>query len=148
MKPLDKLALTQIERRLRKLRIAFSDSKVRPGWIRHMRHALGITLQKLAERTQVSKASIAQAERNESKGKITVETLKKIAAAMECEFVYAFVPKENIKSILKKKALAKSRQIIFEADTHMTLEDQRVEQDINARIEQLAITLIERGDVW
>jgi predicted DNA-binding mobile mystery protein A len=148
MKPLDPLALNQVERRLDILRIALKTAKVRPGWIRYMRQALGITLQKLAELIDGSKATVAQAERNEAKGKITIETLKKLAIAMECEFVYAFIPKDSIKSILKKKAMTKASRIISEADTHMTLENQRVEHDLNERIEQLANTLIERGDVW
>ncbi len=148
LKKQDKLALTQIERRLKNLRRSFSDARVKPGWIHYMRKALGITLQKLADRAQVSKATAQQAERNEAKGKVTIETLKKMAAAMECEFVYAFVPKGSLKAILKEKAWEKAKQIISEADTHMTLEDQRVEQDLDSRIEQLADLLIERGDVW
>jgi len=148
MKPLDNLALTQIERRLKSIRVALKDARVRPGWINYMRQALGLTLQKLAERAKVSKATIAQAERGEAKEKVTVETLKKLAEAMECEFVYAFVPKKTIKIILKEKALEKARRILLEADTHMTLEDQRVEQDINARIARLADTLIKKGDIW
>ena len=148
MKLLDDLALTQVERRLKTIRVAFKEAKVHPGWINYMRHALGMTLQKLAERTKVSKPTIAQAERGEAKGKVTVETLKKLAEAMECEFVYAFVPKKTIKIIVKEKALEKAKRILLEADTHMILEDQRVEQDIKTRIERLADTLIEKGDVW
>lgn len=148
MKPLDNLALTQIERRLKSIRVALKDARVRPGWINYMRQALGMTLQKLAERAKVSKPTIAQAERSEAKGKVTIETLKKLAEAMECEFVYAFVPKKTIKITLKERALEKAKRILLEADTHMTLEDQRVEQDIKARIGRLADTLIENGDVW
>ena len=148
MKPLDHLALVQIERRLKSIRVALKDTKVRPGWINYMRQALGMTLQKLAERAKVSKSTIAQAERGEAKGKITIETLKKLAESMECEFVYAFVPKKTIKIILKEKAFEKAKRILLEADTHMTLENQRVEQDIKVRIERFADTLIEKGDVW
>lgn len=148
MKPLDKLALTQIERRLKIIRVALKDSKVRPGWINYMRQALGMTIQKLAERANVSKTTAAQAERGEAKGKVTIDTLKKMAEAMDCEFVYAFVPNKTIKITLKERALEKAKRILLEADTHMTLEDQRVEQDIKDRIERLADTLIENGDVW
>ena len=49
------------------------------------------------------KAAIAQAERGEAKGKVTIETLKRMAEAMECEFVYAFVPKKNIQGHFKEK---------------------------------------------
>lgn len=148
MKPLDDLALTQVDRRLNHIRDAMDDAKVRPGWITYMRQALGMTLKKLAERSSVTTSAIAQAERAESKGKITIETLKKIANAMECDFVYAFVPQKSVKSVLREKALEKARRLLKEVDTHMTLEDQRVEQDLKTRIERLANTLIEKGDVW
>ena len=148
MKPLNKLALTQVERRLKTIRTAFTETRVRPGWIKYMRQALGMTLQKLAERSQISKATVAQAERREAQGKITIETLKKMANAMECEFVYAFIPKNTIQSLLKEKAMEKAKRILLKADTHMTLEDQQVQQEMKARIESLANTLIEEGDVW
>lgn len=148
MKRLDSLALTQVERRLKPIRLAFKNAAVRPGWINYMRQTLGMTLQKLAERTKVSKAAVAQAERGEAKGKVTIDTLKKMAEAMECEFVYAFVPKKSIKEVLREKALAKAKRILLKADTHMTLEDQRVKQDLKMRIESLADILIEKGDVW
>jgi predicted DNA-binding mobile mystery protein A len=148
MKPLDNLAIAQIERRLKPLKKSFMDTKVRPGWIQYIRHALGMTLEKLAERTGVTKSAIAQAEKGEAKGKVNIETLKKMAAAMECEFVYAFVPKKNIKDILNENASIKAKRILSKADTHMSLEDQKVEQDLKQRIERLANSLIEKGDVW
>lgn len=148
MKQIDNLALSQVERRLKPIRLAFKSAKIRPGWINYMRLAFGMTLQKLAERCKVSKATVAQAERGEAMGKVTINTLKKMAEAMECEFVYAFVPKKNIKDILREKALEKAKRILLNADTHMTLEDQRVEQDLKTRIESLAETLIAKGDVW
>ncbi len=148
MKTFDNLALSQVERRLKSLRLSFSSARVRPGWIHYMRRALGITLQKLAERAGVSKASVAQAERGEAKSKVTIETLKKMAAAMECEFVYAFVPKKPVKILIRNKALEKAKRILLKADMHMTLEDQRVVENLKMRIERLADTLIKKGDIW
>lgn len=148
MKSLDNLAYTQIERRLNTIRAALKVAMLRSGWINYMRKAMGMTLLKLAERSGVSKATVAQSERGEAKGKVTIDTLKRMAEAMECEFVYAFVPKKKLKEILKEKALEKATRIIENADVHMTLEDQRVEQDIKVRIDRLADTLMEKGDVW
>ena len=107
-----------------------------------------MTLQKLAERAGVSKATVAQAERGEAKGKVTIETLNKMAQAMECEFVYAFIPKSSLRDIIKENALKKAKGLIRNADTHMALEDQRVKEDLSARTKMLAEALIEKGDVW
>jgi predicted DNA-binding mobile mystery protein A len=147
-KPLDQLALSQIERRLNSIRKAANYTKVKPGWIQYTRQALGMTLKKLAERTGVSKATVAQAERSEQQGKTTIATLKKMAEAMECEFVYAFVPKSTIKATLREQALKKAVRLLSNADTHMTLEDQKVEDDMQSRVERLADRLIQKGDVW
>lgn len=148
MQPQDPLAIAQVNRRLKSIRRAFADAKVRSGWIRYMRQSLGMTLKKLGERASVSTGTIAQAERGEVAGKVTIATLKTMAKAMECEFVYAFVPKVDIDVILKQEARKKAQKILAAADTHMTLEDQRVSRDLKERIERLANKLIQRGEVW
>jgi predicted DNA-binding mobile mystery protein A len=148
MKPLDHLAISQANRRIKTIRQAFQGEKVHPGWIHYMRQTLNMTLKKLAERVGVSIATVAQAERGEAAGKVTIGTLKAMAQAMECEFVYAFISKVDIDELLKKKALEKAKQILSRADTHMTLENQRVEQNFQDRLEMLANKLFDKGDVW
>lgn len=148
MKRLDNLAIVHAERRLKIIRDAFGLAKVQPGWIHFIRHALNMTLEKLAERVGVSKTTAAQAERGEAEGKLTLATLKKMAEAMECEFVYAFVPKDPIKDILKKQAVIKAKKLLKSADIHMQLEDQQVKQKMDERILMLSEKLIQKGDVW
>ena len=148
MKPLDCLAISQANRRIKTIRQAFQGEKVRPGWIRYMRQTLNMTLKNLAARVGVSIATVAQAERGEAAGKVTIGTLRTMAQAMECEFVYAFISNVDIDELLKKKALEKAKQILSRADTHMTLENQRVEQNFQERLERLANKLFDKGDVW
>ena len=145
---MDELALNQIEKRLKKLRRILSDAHVSPGWVYYMRHALNLTLEKLAKRANLSKATIQQIEKREIHGRITVTTLKKIALAMDCEFIYAFVPKKELKTFLFEKAYKKAEYLIKNADVHMTLEDQQVTEDIEQRIKRLANELMARGDIW
>ena len=148
MKSQDSLAITQVNRRLKAIRRVIPDTKVRPGWIRYIRSSLGMTLKQLAERTKLSLPSIAQAERSEAAGRVSIATLKKMANAMECEFVYAFVPKTDLEEVMKQAAREKAKRTLVSADVHMTLEDQRVEQSMQERIELLANKLLEKGDVW
>jgi predicted DNA-binding mobile mystery protein A len=148
MKPLDPLALSQIERRLKPLRKQAETTRLRSGWIHYIRTALGMSLKDLATRGKSSVSTVAQAEKREIEGKVTVETLRKMAAAMECEFIYAFVPREEIKTILKENARSKARRILAKANTHMTLEGQEVRQSMQERIERLAEKLMQDGDVW
>ncbi|MGK5088975.1 mobile mystery protein A [Bdellovibrionota bacterium FG-2] len=144
----DPLAISQVNRRLRSIRKIIPDTRIRSGWIRYLRQSLNMTLKQLADRAGLSTPTVAQAERGEAAGKITISTLKTMAQAMECEFIYAFIPKTDIDDLMKEAARKKARQLLTKADTHMTLEDQRVKQSIEERINQLADKLFQKGDVW
>jgi len=145
---MDELAISQIEKRLKRLRGILSEAQVTPGWIYYMRHALGLTLEKLGMRANLSKATIQQVEKRETQGRITIATLKKLADAMDCEFIYALVPRSELKTFLFEKAYKKAEKIIKNADVHMSLEDQKVTESIELRIKRLAQELMARGDIW
>ena len=51
-------------------------------------------------------------------------TLKKIAAALECEPYVVLVPREPLEAIVKKQALKSATKIVSHADTQMKLEAQ------------------------
>jgi len=143
-----KLAMQQIERRLKNLRVFAKDANIRTGWISYMREALCMTQSVLAKAAGLNQVTVLQIEKREKAGKVTIQTMRKIAAAMDCEFVYALVPKQDLGDFLKEKALAKATRIVREADVHMILEDQRVSEDIKERIERVAEDLLAKGDIW
>ena len=145
---LNETALNQINRRLEALRNVKDKAFVRNGWINYMRTALGLTLSELGTLVSLSTASIAQAERREVEGQVSLSTLKKMAHAMDCELIYAFVPKKDIKTMVHDQAFEKARKTLGIADLHMKLEDQKVEGDEEERIERLAKKFIEKGDIW
>ncbi|MEK6555429.1 MAG: mobile mystery protein A [Bdellovibrionota bacterium] len=140
------LALKQIEARFK----GFNHNlfKVEQGWIRQTREALGMTLSKLGKVCGVSTPTISQAERREADGKVTVETLKKTAEAMNCEFIYMFVPKSEMTAFIEEKAYEKAKRILMNADLHMSLEDQKVKGDLETKIQRLKNKLIDEGKVW
>jgi predicted DNA-binding mobile mystery protein A len=145
---INKLTLKNAQKRRESLLKALPAMKVKPGWVKYTRSVLGMTLKELATRTGLALPTVAQAERREAAGKITIETLKKLADAMECELVYAFVPRDDIAELLRKKAMEKAKSTILKADTHMSLEDQKVTEDMQFRIEMLAEKLLEKGKIW
>lgn len=145
---MDDLAISQTEKRLKKLRTCIADANVVPGWIYYMRHALNLTLEKLGHLAHLSKATVQQIEKREAKGRVTIETLRKLAGAMDCEFIYAFVPRKELKTFLFEKAYKKAEAIIRNADVHMTLEAQKVTENIDVRIKRLAQELLAHGDIW
>ena len=145
---LDKLTIKNAQKRRDALLKSLPHMKVKPGWIKYTRLVLGMTLKELAALTGLSLPTVAQAEKRESEGRVTIDTLKKLAEAMECEFVYAFVPKEDIPDLLQKKAIEKAKRTILKADTHMSLENQKVNEDLKFRIETLAAKLLTNGKIW
>ena len=57
----------------------------RTGWVREIRTALGLSQSQLAERAGVSRATVQQMERAEAQRRITLASLDKLAAAMDCQ---------------------------------------------------------------
>jgi predicted DNA-binding mobile mystery protein A len=65
------------------------------GWLRKVRKAMGFHAAELARDLEVSPSMIFQLERSERKGTITLQRLRDVAWAMECELVYCIVPREG-----------------------------------------------------
>ena len=108
----DKLHLAQVSRKVEGIREVFKDTKVHPGWIRYMREALGMKVKDLARLTDLSSATVTETEKREAEGKVTIQNLRKMAHAMDCELVYAFLPKKEIGRLLESKAYEKARKNI------------------------------------
>lgn len=96
------------------------------GWIRTVRKALGMSGAQLAKRMRVTRARIAQAEKAELDGGVTLKSMQAAAEAMGCRFVYAFVPPDTIQNVTIGQARKKAQAIVGVAGKHMALEDQAV----------------------
>lgn len=69
------------------------------GWLRTMREALGLSLADVARRLKVTPPAVRSFEQAEAEDRITLASLRRAAAAMDCELVYAFVPRRNLPDI-------------------------------------------------
>ncbi|CCV08088.1 conserved hypothetical protein [Mesorhizobium metallidurans STM 2683] len=112
------------------------------GWIRTVRKALGMSGAQLAQRMGVTRARIAQAERAELDGGVTLKSMQATAEAMGCRFVYAFEPPAAIETIIVAQARKKAEAIVGAAARHMALEDQtvsdsRTEQEVSRLMREL-----------
>lgn len=99
------------------------------GWVRTIRKALHMTIAQLAKRIGVSSSRIVAIEMAEPEGGITLRTLSEVANAMECEFVYALVPKKSLKILLKERAETVAKSRIQHVSHSMLLEDQAVSKE-------------------
>lgn len=123
----------------------------REGWLRTMRTALGMSGTQLAKKLGVTKARISKAELDEPQGSVTLKTMHAMADAMDCNFVYAIVPKRNVEDVIKARAMEKARAQVKAASTHMALEAQSLsEEQIEFEIERIAAQMMIKmpSDFW
>jgi len=121
-----KLAREQLDATLGKFRPLISLFPPRKGWIRAIRDALGMTGEQLAKRLNVNKQRVARIERDEKLGKITIKTLRRVAEALDCKFVYCFVPKDSLEQTVRNKARDTALRRLARSNQMMRLEQQEL----------------------
>ena len=82
-----------MDRRLDALR-KWPSTRPPRGWLRAIRDALGMTMQQYAGRLGVSQPRIIALEKSEVEDTVTLGTLRRAAAALDCQLVYAVVPND------------------------------------------------------
>ena len=108
------------------------------GWIKAVREALGMTTAQLAKRLRMKQPSIVALEQSEAKGSIELATLRRVAEALDCTVVYAFVPNKPLGAAIRDRARAFLRRRRGPVEHSMLLEDQKVAgTDSGARLEEI-----------
>jgi len=119
------------------------------GWIRAVREALGMSATELGQRMNISQQSVVNLEQSEGRSTIQLDTLERAAAAMDCELVYAIVPRTSLDEIVQARAHDKARQMLATVEHHSRLENQSVsEADLEAQIDEVTSSLIDRRGLW
>lgn len=67
------------------------------GWLKATRESLFLASTTVAKRLNMNHSTYLRIEMREEKGRITLETLARVAQAMDCELVYAIRPKERVR---------------------------------------------------
>src|SRR6266568_3505722 len=99
------LRLNQIDRSLEPFSGTQAVSRPRRGWLRSLREALGISMREVARKMRKTPQTVASFEKSEAADRITLQTLRHYAEAMDCELVYAIVPKTgSLKQLGEKRA--------------------------------------------
>ena len=79
-------------------RAAWSEIIQQKSWLRASRLSQNLKGIDLAKRMGVSPARISMMERDEGRGAVTLKMMQKAAQALDCEFVYAVIPKKALKA--------------------------------------------------
>jgi predicted DNA-binding mobile mystery protein A len=106
------------------------------GWIRAIREALGMTARQLAARVGVGLSTLLGAERNEVAGTISLNQLRRVAAALDCELRYVLVPRDRLQQRVERRAEEIARARVTGVAHSMALEAQ--DAGVPFRAEQIA----------
>jgi len=136
------LAREQLDQTLKKFLPLKTVVPPRKGWIRAIRDVLGMTGEQLAERLHANKQRVSRIEQDEKFGKVTLKTLRNVAEALDCEFVYGFVPKESLEKTVRNQARFVAKKRMSRSNQMMRLEKQELS---NAEKEKATESLI--GDI-
>ncbi len=110
-----------------------------------------MSARQLAGRTGKSKTSVLSAEQNEASGTVQLDTLQNLADALDCDVVYAIVPRTSLRERLERQACTIAAQIVGRVSASMELEAQGVPEEESARqINELAeeVLRVRKRDFW
>lgn len=123
----------------------------RLGWVRAVRDALGMSTRQLAARMGVAQATVVQLERSEASSTIQLATLRRAADALDCDLVYALVPRDgSLERTVQTQARRRAHVLVDGVDRSMELEDQAVNDpdEIRAAAERVALQLVASRRLW
>lgn len=103
---------------------ALNLARPQSGWIRTIRTALRMTQAELAAILQINQKSLHALEISEAQKKIRLESLEKVADALDCDLVYALVPRDTLHSHYRDRARTIITEQIKSIENMMELENQ------------------------
>ena len=145
------LILQQYRHKFDKSLMVKNIRRPKEGWIRTLRKALGMSSPQLARLLGLGKAQVSQMERMEIDDRITLKQLRRVAEELDCELVYALVPRTSIQEMIRERANFKAKKIIEAANQHMILESQQLDKSsLNEQLDLETKHLIQDmpRDLW
>lgn len=112
------------------------------GWLKEIREALGRTERQQAQRLCIASSTLHKSEKSEADERITLGQLRKLADALDCELVYALVPRKPLPDMVQEQAKQLAKEEVRGVAHTMSLEDQkpadeRIQKQVARRTEEL-----------
>jgi predicted DNA-binding mobile mystery protein A len=139
------IRLKQLTTSLAQFEGANTISRPMHGWLRAIREALGLSFGQVGQAANTTRQRIQRFEKAEANERITLRTLRRVAEAMDCELVYAIVPKsESIEELAKRRARTEATKRVLSVRRTMSLEDQ-ASGDVKELIDKETKRIIEQS---
>lgn len=121
------------------------------GWLKEIREALGRTERQQAARLGITGSTLHKSEQSEADERISLGQLRKLADGLDCELVYALVPRKPLPDVVEDRATQLAKEEVYGVAHTMGLEDQRpTDARIQKQVARRADDLL-RGkwsDLW
>ena len=142
-------ARKRLDARFERLKPLADEPRPHRGWIRAIRDALGMSSTELAARIGVSQQRVSEMERSELQDTITLETLRRVADALDSDLVYVLQPRTSLDKAVTEQARKKAAEHLAPLAHHGRLEDQALTADDDAaQIDELASQFVDRRGLW
>lgn len=139
------LARKALDTRLGPLRPAQDLLPPPRGWVRAIRDALGMTSAQLARRLGMTQSNVVRLEQAEARGAITLDSLDRLARALDCTLVYALVPNRPLEQAVRDRAATLAAHHQRAAGHSMRLEEQGVAPEDEAALTEALAQKLLRG---
>lgn len=149
--PLKKLRVRQFEARAQPIRGLAEIPPPRGGWLRAVRQTLGMSTSQFAARLGMTRQGVADQERREVDGTITLAALRRAAMALDCDLYYAIVPRRPTGEILRERARRIAAAQLRRIAHSMNLEEQHVPgNEFQQQVEDVADQILGDmpGSLW
>lgn len=120
------LQLVQISEKFKSLKAIPVWFKSLGHWssqLKNIREALGMTQKQLAKRANTTQQNIARLEKNEVSP--SIDTLSKVAKALECELIIGLIPRDNLSKIVEERAKQIAKSINEQSVANAAMELQK-----------------------
>lgn len=136
------LRLEQLQAAVKAFGILLTKRAPSRGWLKEIREALGRTERQQAERLGISGSTLHKSELSEAEERITLGQLRKLADGLDCELVYALVPRKSLTDVVQDRAMQLAKDEVYGVAHTMSLEDQRptkerIQKQVARRAEEL-----------
>ena len=136
------LRVEQLQATAKAYRVLLAKRPPSRGWLKEIREAIGRTERQQAERLGISGSTLHKSEQSEAQERITLGQLRKLADGLDCELVYALVPRKPLTEVVHDRAKQLAKEEVYGVAHTMSLEDQRptdarIQKQVARRAEEL-----------
>ena len=101
----------------------------------------------LASRMAVGQSTISGLENSEIRGTIKLDTLRRAAAALDCDVIYYLAPRTSLEDAVRLQARRKAHEQLEREAQPLPIEDGGA-ADSSDRLDELALGYMDRRGLW